>query len=203
MLFALWTTSLTKNLTLLPQGKLPVCTWKIISDQNSQNSAKWFILNHVMSNPAFCIYEKTSCAVTVKLISAFVFATWIVQSIYFLNPKFQAYSHFLWLYSLVFVGPSRKPRRQVFPSYHSNDNASILDAAPKFFHSQSDKLLPKQEQLLSVPYEPCHEKTCIWGFLTMSNTNRVVQPQKMVERLEISDFGRRGIILFMLRKQRR
>ena len=36
-----------------------------------------------------------SFAVTVKLISAFVFATRIVQSLYFLNPKFQASSHLL------------------------------------------------------------------------------------------------------------
>ena len=28
-----------------------------------------------------------SCAVTAELISAFVFATWTVQSLYFLNPK--------------------------------------------------------------------------------------------------------------------
>ena len=55
-----------------------------------------------------------SFAVTAKLISAFVFATWIVQSLYFLNPKFQASSHLLWLYSPVCVGPGRKPRRQVF-----------------------------------------------------------------------------------------
>ena len=42
-------------------------------------------------------YAKTktqiSCAVTAQLISAFVFATWIVQHLYFLNPKFQASSH--------------------------------------------------------------------------------------------------------------
>ena len=31
-----------------------------------------------------------------------------------LNPKFQASSHLLWLYSLVCVGPGRKPRRPVF-----------------------------------------------------------------------------------------
>ena len=39
-------------------------------------------------------YAKTkaqiSCAVTAQLISAFVFATRIVQSLLFLNPKFQA-----------------------------------------------------------------------------------------------------------------
>ena len=42
-------------------------------------------------------YAKTktqiSFAVTAKLISAFVFATWIVQYLFFLNTKFQASSH--------------------------------------------------------------------------------------------------------------
>ena len=55
-----------------------------------------------------------SFAVTAKLISAFVFATGIVQSLYFLNSKFQASSHLLWLYRLVCVGPGQKPRRPVF-----------------------------------------------------------------------------------------
>ena len=62
-----------------------------------------------------------SFAVTAKLISAFVFATQIVQSFYFLNPKFQASSHLLFLYSPVCVGPGRKPRRPVFSqrdTYH-------------------------------------------------------------------------------------
>ena len=56
----------------------------------------------------------TFFAVTAKLISAFVFATRIIQFIYFLNPKFQASSHLLWSYSLVCVGPGRKSRRPVF-----------------------------------------------------------------------------------------
>ena len=42
-------------------------------------------------------YAKTktqiSFAVTSKLISAFVFATWIVQYLFFLNRKFQDSSH--------------------------------------------------------------------------------------------------------------
>ena len=63
-------------------------------------------------------YAKTktqiSFAVTAKLISAFVFATWIVQSLYFLNSKFRASRYPLWLHSLVCVGPGRKPRRPVF-----------------------------------------------------------------------------------------
>ena len=48
-------------------------------------------------------------SVTAKLISAFVFATWIVQSLFYLYPKFQASSTFLCLCILVCVGPVRKP----------------------------------------------------------------------------------------------
>ena len=58
-------------------------------------------------------YAKTktqiSFTVTAKLISAFLFTTWIVKSLYFLSPKFQASSHLLWLYSPVCVSPGRKP----------------------------------------------------------------------------------------------
>ena len=71
-----------------------------------------------MRKPAFA-FAKTktqiSCAVTAQLISAFVFAIRIVQSLYFLNPKFQASSRLMWLYSLVCVGPGRNPPpKQVF-----------------------------------------------------------------------------------------
>ena len=64
-----------------------------------------------------------SFAVTAKLISAFVFASRIVQSLYFLNTKFQASSYLLWLYSPVCVGPGRKSRRPVFSQRGSNDAA--------------------------------------------------------------------------------
>ena len=63
-------------------------------------------------------YAKTktqiSFAETANLISVFVFATRIVQFLFYLNPKFQASSHLLWLYSPVCIGPGRKPRRPVF-----------------------------------------------------------------------------------------
>ena len=59
-----------------------------------------------MRNGLFA-YAKTktqiSLVVTAKLISTFVFATLIVQSLYFLNPKFKASSNLLWLYSLVCI----------------------------------------------------------------------------------------------------
>ena len=58
-------------------------------------------------------YAKTKAqirfAVTAKLISAFVFATRIVQSLYFLNTKFHASSCLLLLCSPVCVGPGQKP----------------------------------------------------------------------------------------------
>ena len=37
-----------------------------------------------------------------------------MQSLYYLNPKFQASSYLLWLYRLVCVGPGQKPRGPVF-----------------------------------------------------------------------------------------
>ena len=54
------------------------------------------------------------------LISAFVFAIRIVQSLFYLNPKFQASSHLLWQYSPIFVAPGRKHRIPVFSHRGSN-----------------------------------------------------------------------------------
>ena len=65
------------------------------------------------------IKTQISFAVIVKLISAFVLATRIVQFLFYLNPKCQASSHLLWLYSPVCVGPGRKPRRPVFSERES------------------------------------------------------------------------------------
>ena len=48
-----------------------------------------------------------SFALTWELISAFVFSTWIVQFLYFLNPKFPASYHLLRLYRPICVRPGR------------------------------------------------------------------------------------------------
>ena len=55
-----------------------------------------------MRKPTICLGENkgTDQLVTTKLISAFVFATRIVQFLFYLNPKFQASSSFLCLYSV-------------------------------------------------------------------------------------------------------
>ena len=75
-------------------------------------------LSRVVRKPFFFAYATTkmqiSFAITAKLISAFVFATWIVQSLFYLNPKFKASRHLVWSYSPDCVGPGRKPRRLVF-----------------------------------------------------------------------------------------
>ena len=73
-----------------------------------------------------------------KLISAFVFATWIVQSLYYLYPKFQASSHLLWLYSTVCVGPGQKPQRPVFSQRGSISHLQIIPHRPEKFEGQLD-----------------------------------------------------------------
>ena len=88
-----------------------------------------------------------SFAVTTKLISAFVFATRIVRSLFFLNPKFQASNYLLWYYSLVCVGPGRKPRRPVFSQRGSFNNnifrhKSMVD--PLSFRVFTAKLISSQ-----------------------------------------------------------
>ena len=69
-------------------------------------------VSRIMRKPSFA-HAKTvaqiSFAVTAKLISAFVFTTGIVQFFYFLNPKFPASSHLLFLYSSACVRPVWKP----------------------------------------------------------------------------------------------
>ena len=84
--------------------------WGIVLSMKWKWAASW-------ENQRFA-YAKTktqiSFAVTAKLIRAFVFAIRIVQSLFFLNTKFQASSHLQWLHSLVCVRPGLKPRRPVF-----------------------------------------------------------------------------------------
>ena len=82
-------------------------------------------------------YAKTktqiSFAVNAKLIRAFVFAIQIVQSLFYLNPKFQASAHLLSLCSLVCVGPGRKPRRPVFSQRGSYSKTGVCQGIHFFF----------------------------------------------------------------------
>ena len=72
-------------------NKVSIITWSISMDYKDY-------LSRIVRKPDFA-YAKTkaqiSFAVTAKLISAFVFATRIVQFLFFLNPKLQASSPLL------------------------------------------------------------------------------------------------------------
>ena len=71
------------------------------------------------------IYAKTKEQnFTAKLISAFVFATRIVQFLFYLYPKFPASSHLLCLYRSVCVRLVWKPHTY---SWFSHDAAQMLD----------------------------------------------------------------------------
>ena len=69
-----------------------------------------------------------------KLISAFVFATLIVQFLYSLNLKFKAFSHLLCLHSLICVGPVRKPH-----CWFSHEMAHIVTSRMRL-HIRGSKL---------------------------------------------------------------
>ena len=61
-----------------------------------------------MGKPTICIGENKD-ADQLRGVSAFVLAAGIVQFLFYLNPKFQASSLLLCLYSPVCVGPVWKP----------------------------------------------------------------------------------------------
>ena len=77
-----------------------------------------------MGKPTICIGKNKDAdqlrGYTAKLISPFVFATRILQFLFYLNPKFQASSSFLRLYRSVCVRPVRKPHCRF-----SHENAQL------------------------------------------------------------------------------
>ena len=103
----------TYNRIQLKMNSNVACTSAFIPNTKAWNH----YLSLVTRKPAFCICENKDADQlrgNRKLISAFVFATRIVQSLFYLDMKFQGSSHLLRLYSLVCVRPGRKPRRPVF-----------------------------------------------------------------------------------------
>ena len=61
-------------------------------------------MSHIMRETDFCLCRSASQ----------LLRYWMVQSHFFLNLNFQAFSYFLWLYRPVCVRPGWKPRRLVF-----------------------------------------------------------------------------------------
>ena len=98
-----------------PMKNALVSDREAIKNRSSYDSMVYMSL--VMRKPAFCICENKDAdqlrgdrEADQRLCIRFL----KVQYLYFLNTKFQASSHLLWLYSQVCVGPGRKPRRPVF-----------------------------------------------------------------------------------------
>ena len=79
-------------------------------------------MSRVMKKTAFSICERRSSAARLPSSWSKPFFRYIdiVKSLFFLNPKFQASRHLLWLYIPVRVGPGRKPWRQIFSWRGSN-----------------------------------------------------------------------------------
>ena len=77
-------------------------------------------LSRLMGKPTICICENKG-ADQLRSYCAFVFATRIVQFLFYFNPKFQASSSFLCLYRSVCVVPARKPH-----CWFSHEAAHIL-----------------------------------------------------------------------------
>ena len=102
-------------------------------DRFSRVAAHWiemFDLSHVMRKPTFCICLNKGAdqlRTTAKLISTFVFATSIVQFLFYLYPKFQASSLLIRLYRPVCVGHDRKRKLLEFSCKSSfvKFNASV------------------------------------------------------------------------------
>ena len=118
----------------------------------------YYDTSHVTRKLAYCICENKAA----DKLCAFVFATQIIQSLFCLNPKFQASSYLLLLHSPDCVGPGRKPRR------------------PVFWRRGSYCLHLLCLQISEVH----HEKNLSPGFPTRSDTNRAVRRRKLPRDLD-------------------
>ena len=128
-----------------------------------------------MGNQRFALIlrkQKTqiSCAVTAKLISAFVFATRIVLFLFFLHvyPKFQASRFRLSMYGLVCVGPGRQPKLFVFSCTGSNTKVTVIFnmANPTSMYRKTYNNMTLCfccYVLLLLGYLPCTTNQALWG----------------------------------------
>ena len=145
-----------------------------------------------MRKPDFCLCENKGADQlrgNPEADHAFVFATRIVQFLFYLNPKLQASSSFLSLYRPICVVPGRKPRRPVFSRRGSNDTIQTLQIIiPFHFKKKIEITGALNSRYKSTLYEPRREKTGLRGF-------RPGPTQTGLYKLAISDLSRREIVL--------
>ena len=60
-----------------------------------------------------------------------------MRSLFYIKPKFQASSHLRWLYSPMYVGPGRKPRRLVFSQRGSFYNLGTIERTMRHYRGCS------------------------------------------------------------------
>ena len=104
--------------------------------------------------------------VTAKLISAFVFATWIVPFLFFLNLKFQASCQLLCLQRPVCVISGRKPQRPIFShcgSYVVKQFCELAWSKALRLHLII-KVRQANNELKEDKYELIHK---YWGIITV------------------------------------
>ena len=114
-------------------------------------------------------------AITAKLINAFVFATRIVQFRFVLNPKFQASSLLLYLYSLAGVGPGQNPNCWFS---HAHAHFSVACLIHMILMNQT-----WDQSSLQVHLSRLMGKPTMW-FPNRSDTNQAAQSQKQARSLK-------------------
>ena len=158
-----------------------------------------------MRKPNFRICENKDAvqrfAVSAQLISASVFAIWIVKSLFYLNPKFQASSHLLWLYSSVCVGPGRNSRRPIFSQQGSNHMHVFFHPFSNFdrynHHIIVNTTSPAAWPLFSKYQNLIHvARKSVFEFPTLSFTNRAAQPHNMARGLNFR-FRKKGCAIYI------
>ena len=134
-----------------------------------------------MRKPAFCICENKdayqlhdNCAADQRLCFHYTY----IQSMYYLNPQFQASSHLLWLYRPFCVGPSRKPRRSVFSQQGSCIYYKIHSFYICIFYTGNNlmhvsglhSLMAYQTKISQNPYHSLGRKSHIISYNTARDT---------------------------------
>ena len=120
--------------------------------------------------------------VIAQLTSAFVSATYIVQPLYLLNPKFRACSHLMWLYSSVCVGRLKTDfllTWHIFVSLHRNSScgyslephAFLMSSQLWFLWRIIEKLSSNYHQICTLNV-PLQISICLVCF---SEMNRVMR----------------------------
>ena len=128
-------------------------------------------MSHTKRKPDFCLYGNKAATVAAQLISAYVFAAWIVHFLIFLNQNSQASGPHLRLHRLFCVGPGQKSGSSVFSSRGSSCIGLIrlLDPYQKQKKNTKQKTKTKKKQQ-QINKKNCSYLVIIYGILRVRCT---------------------------------